>query len=308
MIASIVMAAAAAAASVPISIAGPQGSINGTFVDAGKGAPVVLIIPGSGPTDRDGNNPLGVTAAPYRLLADALATRGVSTLRADKRGLFGSKSAIADPNKVTIADYAADAHNWATALRQRTGVKCVWLLGHSEGALIALAAGQNPAGLCGIITVEGPGRKIADVLREQLKDNPANAPLLGQALAGIASLEAGKPVDPSTMPAPLQRLFTPAVQPFLMNMMRYDPANLASHVTQPMMIVQGGRDIQVGMADAEALHAGQPKARLTVLPEMNHVLKDVKTDDRAANMAAYGDPSLPVDPGLVDAIVGFVKP
>src|SRR5690242_10249997 len=122
---SILMSAAAAAAAVQMTVPGPRGDIAGTFVDAGKNAPVVLIIPGSGPTDRDGNNPMGVTAAPYRLLAEALATRGVSTLRADKRGMFGSKSAIADANAVSIADYAADAHQWVDALRKRTGANCV---------------------------------------------------------------------------------------------------------------------------------------------------------------------------------------
>ena len=80
---------------------------------------MVLIIPGSGPTDRDGNNPLGVTAAPYRLLAEALAAKGVSSVRIDKRGMFGSKAAVADPNTVTIGDYAADTHDWVEAIRDK---------------------------------------------------------------------------------------------------------------------------------------------------------------------------------------------
>src|SRR5437868_4265708 len=187
--------AGAAAAAVPMTVPGPHGDLAGTFVDAGKNAPVVLIIPGSGPTDRDGNNPIGIKAAPYRLLAEALAERGVSTLRADKRGLFGSKAAIPDANAVTLADYAADAHEWADALRNRTGVPCVWLLGHSEGGLIALTAAQQPKGICGLILVEAPGRKLGAILREQLKTNPANAPLLPQALSAIDALEAGKRVD-----------------------------------------------------------------------------------------------------------------
>ena len=82
---------------------------------------VLQVIPGSGPTDRDGNSPLGITAAPYRLLAESLAEKGISTVRIDKRGLFGSKGAVADANKVTIADYATDTYNWVAAIRQRTG-------------------------------------------------------------------------------------------------------------------------------------------------------------------------------------------
>ena len=115
MMMMMMMLAAAAVAAMPMTIPGPAGLIEGTFVNAGRNTPVVLIIPGSGPTDRDGNNPLGVKAAPYRLLAEALAENGVSTLRADKRGLFGSKAAIANPSDVTIADYASDAHQWAAA-------------------------------------------------------------------------------------------------------------------------------------------------------------------------------------------------
>src|SRR5947209_15392310 len=170
--------AAAAVAAISMTVPGPKGELAGTFVDAGRGAPVVLIVPGSGPTDRDGNNPLGVTGAPYRLLAEALAERGVSTLRADKRGMFGSKAAIAEANAVTLGDYAADAHEWAEALRARTGARCVWLLGHSEGGLVALTAAQQPRGLCGLILVASAGRKLGSILREQLNANAANAPLL----------------------------------------------------------------------------------------------------------------------------------
>src|SRR5688572_2979729 len=102
----VTVAMTAAPIEKPLTARGPQGDLAGTLVDAGKAAPVVLIIPGSGPTDRNGNNPLGVTAAPYRLLAEGLAGRGISSVRIDKRGMFGSKAAIPDANKVTIADYA----------------------------------------------------------------------------------------------------------------------------------------------------------------------------------------------------------
>ena len=107
----------AAGAEQSVEIAGNCRSLAGTFRSGGAGAPVVVIIPGSGPTDRDGNNPLGVKAAPYRLLAEKLSALGVATLRVDKRGMFGSKAASADPAKVTFADYAADAR----AGRRRPG-------------------------------------------------------------------------------------------------------------------------------------------------------------------------------------------
>jgi hypothetical protein len=305
------IAAAVASAAIPMTAPGPQGPLSGTLLDAGKGAPVVLIIPGSGPTDRDGNNPLGITAAPYRMLAEGLAAKGVSTVRIDKRGMFGSKAAIADANKVTIGDYAADAHSWAAAVRKQTGAKCVWLLGHSEGALVAEAAVQNPRDLCGAILVSGAGRKLSDVIRGQLRANPANAPVLDSAMAALDSLDRGRHVDVTNMNPALLPLFRPQVQDYLIDMFRQDPATLAATATAtatlPLLIVQGERDIQTSTADARLLVAAQPKAKLVLIPAMNHVLKDVASDDRSANLATYADPSLPVDPTLVNAVAEFVK-
>ena len=234
--------------------------------------------------------------------------QGISSVRIDKRGLFGSKAAIADPNKVTIADYAADAHAWVASTRAATGARCVWLLGHSEGALIALAAGQRPEGICGVITVSGPGRKLGVVMREQLRANPANASILPAAMVALDSLEAGKPVDAASLPAPLQPLFNAAVQPFVIDLLAQDPARLAAGLTVPLLIVQGDKDIQVTVDDAKVLAAAQHKARLAVLPGVNHVLKAIAGDDRGANLATYADPSLPIAPSVVDTIAGFVKP
>ncbi|MFM9673587.1 alpha/beta hydrolase, partial [Streptomyces galilaeus] len=93
----------------------------------------------------------------YRLLADGLAARGISSVRIDKRGLFASKAAIADGNKVTVADYVTDIRAWVASARAATGAKCLWLLGHSEGGLMVLAAGDAPD-VCGIITVSAVGR------------------------------------------------------------------------------------------------------------------------------------------------------
>lgn len=298
----------AAVTGTDISAAGPQGPLKGTFVDAGRGAPVVLILPGSGPTDRDGNNPMGIKAAPYRLLAEGLAAAGVSSVRIDKRGLFASAGAVADGNAVTLADYVTDTAAWIAAMRARTGAPCVWLLGHSEGGLIALAAASaHAAGVCGLVLVATPGRPLAAVMREQLHANPGNAPLLAAADAAIDALNAGRHVDVATLPAPLQPLFRANVQGFLISLFAADPARMAAAVRQPILIVQGERDIQVGTADATALKAAAPSATLAMLPNVNHVLKLVESDSRGANLATYADPNLPLAPAVVSTVVRFIS-
>jgi pimeloyl-ACP methyl ester carboxylesterase len=300
---------AAAPEAVPLEVAGPQGPLAGTLLrPAAAQAAAALILPGSGPTDRDGNNPAGVKAGPYRLLAEGLAARGIATLRIDKRGMFGSEAAVADANAVTIPDYVADTAAWAAALRAATGVPCVWLIGHSEGGLIALAAAREVEGLCGLVLVAAPGRPLGDVIKAQLRANPFNAPLLPAAEAAIDALAAGNPVDPASLPAPLLPLFRPAVQGFLIGAFALDPARLAAEVRLPLLIVQGGKDIQVPVTDAERLKAAKAGAVLAVLPDANHVLKDVAGESRADNLATYQSPDLPLGQGVVATIAGFIQP
>lgn len=306
LLSTLLAAAAATPAGVEVTVPGPQGPLAGTLIDPGKTAPAIVIIPGSGPTDRDGNNPLGVKGGVYRQLAGALAAKGVATLRIDKRGLFGSKDAIADANDVTIAAYAADAHAWVDMLRAKTGRKCVWLLGHSEGSLVALKAAQDPKGICGVILVSGAGRPYGEVIRAQLRANPANAPLLAAGEAALDQLEAGKRVDGATLPAPLQPLFRDNVQGFLIEAFSYDPAKLAGAIKLPVLILQGDKDLQVAVIDAELLKRGQPAATLKLLPGVNHVLKPVDGDDRAANAATYGNADLAISPAVSEAIAAFV--
>ncbi|MEA3065257.1 MAG: uncharacterized protein QOJ27_1709 [Sphingomonadales bacterium] len=299
-------AAATPTAASEIEAPGPSGALRGTMLRPAGAAALVLIIPGSGPTDRDGNSPLGVAAAPYRQLAEGLAARGIATVRIDKRGMFGSASATADANAVTIADYADDVHGWVKAVRSHTGARCVWLLGHSEGGLVALAAAQRPDGICGLILVAAPGRKVGTVMREQLRANPANAPLLDEAMAAIDSLEAGRRVEAAALHPALQPLFAPQVQGFVISLFSYDPAELVGRVGKPVLIVQGQRDLQVAEADARRLAAADPRAKLVLLPGVNHVLKAVASDDRAANLATYADPALPIAPSVVGTIADFI--
>lgn len=316
MILATLMAAAQAVASPPaaapdieMTVPGPQGPLAGSLLrPAGAPHAAVIIVPGSGPTDRNGDNRMGVAGGVYRQLAQGLAARGIASLRIDKRGMFGSRAAITDPNHVTIADYAADTRAWAAALRQRLHLSCVWLAGHSEGGLVVLAAAQQPGGICGIVLISTPGRPLGTVMRQQFAANPANAPILPAANATLDALEEGRTIDPATLPAPLQPLFNAAVQPYLIDLLRQRPTDLAAHYHGPTAIVQGRCDLQVGVADAEALSAAHPRARLALLAGVNHVLKPIAGCDLQTNVASYGNPALPIAPAVIDAVAGAISP
>ena len=291
----------------PLAIAETEleaGGLSGLFLDAGPGAPVVLIVPGSGPTDRDGNNPLGMNANTYKHLAEQLAAQGVSTVRVDKRGMFASAGA-GDPNSVTVESYAADYRLWVRVTRTATGAPCVFLLGHSEGALMVSAAAIGQSDVCGLLLVSGAGRAFGDVLQAQLEANPANAPLLEQALAAIRDLEAGQPADRKHFHPAIAWLFDPSLAGFLISVMTADPVELARAAALPTLVIQGTTDLQTTTADARAL-AEATGGKLAIIEGVNHVLKEAPSDP-ALNLASYAKPDLPVAQPVIDAIVDFVR-
>ena len=287
---------------------GPDGPLEGTLIGfAGVDRPVALILPGSGPIDRDGNSPPGLQSSVYRLLAEGLAARGIATVRVDKRGMYGSEGAARDANAATIEDYVTDAFAWIEAIRNRTHAPCVWLIGHSEGGLVALAAAaRDPAPICGLVLAATPGRPFGEVLKAQFADIPEAAPFRDKADAAIARLEAGERVDASTLPIQLSAIFHPSVQGFLISACAVDPAKLMGAVRKPVLILQGDRDLKLGPADAEALGRADPAATVRRLPGVNHLLKLVVSADRDENRATYSDPGLPLAPGVIDAIADFM--
>ncbi|MBN3779883.1 alpha/beta hydrolase [Burkholderia sp. Ac-20345] len=290
-----------------IEAPGPVGPLKGTLLSPDiADAPVVLIVPGSGPTDRNGNAPNGLQASTYRLLAEGLLDEGIASVRIDKRGMYGSASAIPDADDVTIEDYAADIHSWIAAIRARTGASSVWVLGHSEGGLVALLAARQSADISGLILVSTAGRPLGPVLRQQLQSSPAVAPFLENAMSILDSLEAGDRVEGARIDPALMPLFRPQVQRFLMSELTVDPAALLAGYMNPVLIVQGSRDIQVAVQDAELLQRANPQAEMALIADANHALKTVHTADLQENLAAYSNPDLPLADGVVEAVSAFV--
>ncbi|MBX7540095.1 alpha/beta fold hydrolase [Qipengyuania sp. GH29] len=287
---------------------GLMGDLAGTLLgDLDETRKLVLIIPGSGPTDRDGNNPLGVKAAPYRLLAEALAEHGIASVRIDKRGMAGSKNAVVNANDVTVEDYVDDVEAWTRQLAERSSGECIWVLGHSEGGLIAMAAAaRDPVPYCGLVLVAAPGRNLSEIIRTQIAANPMAEPLLPQVDDIIARLSAGETVPAEDIHPGLLPLFGPQVQGLISSLFRQNPSELLASHELPVLILNGDKDIQTPDEDAELLASSRSDAQLVVLPGVNHVLKRVEGDDREANIATYADPDLPLAPGVADAIVQFI--
>jgi pimeloyl-ACP methyl ester carboxylesterase len=297
------IAAVEAPTATEVALPAQPAPLHGTLLTPVNPTAVAVIIPGSGPTDRDGNSPLGVSAGTYRLLAEGLAAQGIATLRIDKRGIGESAAAMTGEADLRFDTYAADARAWAAEAATRSGKPCAWLIGHSEGSLVALQAVQTPDDkICGVISLSGAGRPAGVVLREQMANVPE--PLKTQAFAVIAELEAGRTV--ADTPPQLAALFRPSVQPYLISWLPLDPAKLATAYRAPLFIGQGTTDLQVKMTDAQALAAARPDATLIPFEGVNHVLKTAPADP-LGNAATYRDPSLPLAPGIVEAVAGFIK-
>ncbi|WP_309676766.1 alpha/beta fold hydrolase [Pseudomonas sp.] len=263
--------------------------------------PVVLIISGSGPTDRDGNNPDGGRNDSLKRLAWVLAKHNIASVRYDKRGVAASLAATPDERNLSVEAYVADAKAWGQKLKTDPRFGQLILLGHSEGALIAsLAAPSLDA--AAVISMSGSARPIDQVLRQQLSNRLPPALML-RSNELLDSLKAGHTDD--NVPPQLQVIFRPSVQPYLISLFRQDPAAAFAKLKMPALIIQGSNDIQVGVGDARLLKAAKPDAELALIEGMNHVLRIVPNDVKR-QLASYKDPQLPLAAELGTRILGFI--
>jgi pimeloyl-ACP methyl ester carboxylesterase len=295
----------------PITLTTPSGKLYGTLdLPEGKGPfPVALIIAGSGPVDRNGNELPAVHTDAYKLLAEGLAKQGIASVRYDKRGVGESQAALTSEADLRFDTYVDDAVAWIKLLKQDSRFNAFVIIGHSEGSLIGILAAQQ-TNLDAFVSLEGAGFPAADVLRTQLK--PQLSPeLYDEVNQVLEQLEAGHTVP--KLPAGIakitsiaQDLFRPSVQPYLISWFKHDPAKEIAKLKIPILIVQGTTDLQVSMKDAKALAHAAPNAQLKVIEGMNHVLKEAP-ENRAKNIATYTNPSLPLAPGLLEAVSSFIK-
>jgi pimeloyl-ACP methyl ester carboxylesterase len=284
------------------------GGLAGTMTEPAQSTrgPAVLLLAGSGPTDRDGNQ-TGLPTDCYRLIAQGLAAAGIRSLRYDKRGVGGSRGLMAGKHEedIRLGVFVADAVVAARDFASQPTVSSVVLLGHSEGALVAtLAAEKVP--VAGIVLLAGVGRRADALMREQIQNSPVPDQVRTEALSILDTLSAGQRVE--QVPRAFWALFRPSVQPYLLSWFAVDPAAALARLSIPALIVQGGRDIQIQRADFEALKNARPDAHAVLLPKANHVFKTAPADlsDRPAQLRSYAASAVLVS-GLVPAIVDFVQ-
>ena len=276
--------------------------LHGTLLlpDGAGPHPALVLLPGSGPVNRDGNLP-GLVNDSLRLLAEGLAERGIATLRADKRGIGASHAAAPDERALRLDTYVDDTVLWVRALAADPAVARVGLLGHSEGALIATLATQRAA-VDRLVLVAGAGSPAGPTILRQLAAGGTPPHLVAAARGVVARLLRGEAV--AHAPSELAGLFRPSVQPYLTSWLLRDPAVELAAMRCPVLVVQGMADLQVQVSDARLLAAARPGSRLLLVPGMNHVLK-TPARDRAANLASYAAPGLPLAAGLVHGIASF---
>ena len=282
----------------------PSGVIHGTIdLPSGTGPfPVVLIIAGSGPTDRDGNSAmLAGKNNSLKMLAQSLATANIASLRFDKRGIAASAAAGPKEADIRFENYVDDAVAWVEQLRHDKRFSTVTIIGHSEGALIgAIAAARTHPNA--FISVAGVGRSAGLVLREQI-NGKLPAQLFQSNEKILRELEAGRTTE--DVPPALKSLYRASVQPYLISWFKYNPAEIVVSIKEPILICQGTTDIQVAVEEAEALKKAAPSAKLVIIEGMNHVLKSVAADP-AKQTASYTDPALPINAELMKNIIEFV--
>jgi len=269
--------------------------------------PVVLIVAGSGPTDRNGNSAGALRAQNnsnlYAILAWELAEAGIASVRYDKR-ILGENLKKLVVDSLTIDDFVDDALAGARALAADKRFSKVMLLGHSEGAGLVLQAANRGAPVAGIVMMSGAGRPIMTVIREQLSRQLPPEELVKWDSASARYLR-GEPVG-DVLPG-LMSLLQPVNRRFMQTWAKYDPTVEIAKVKVPVLIVQGGKDIQVSEADARALAAAQPAATLLLIPNANHVYRAATSSDLRSQMKLYTDPTLPLVPELAAGIVGWVR-
>ncbi len=293
----------------PIVLKSGTGDIYGTLKVPvnNKPIPVALIIAGSGPTDRNGNQPQMKNNS-LKMLSDGLFYNNIATLCFDKRGIAESKAAGKNEADLRFDDFVTDVRSWIDLLAKDKRFSEIVIVGHSEGSLIGMIAAQGNKKVSKYISVAGVGEPAANILKEQLSKQMAAQPQIARDMifSYIDKLEKGETI--TDVPVSLNMLFRPSVQPYMISWFKYNPQEEISKLTISVLILQGTTDIQVTVKQAELLADANKKAKKVIIDKMDHVMKNSETTDQQAQVKdSYANPDKPVMPEVIKNISSFIK-
>lgn len=259
---------------------------------------LVIIIAGSGPTDRNGNQNFLKSNA-LKKLAEALSVNNIATYRYDKRIVKQIKNRNIDKNMM-FTDFVIDAKSVISFFKDSKKYNKIYIAGHSQGSLVGIIAANNTAD--GFISLAGAGHSIDYVIIEQIEKT---APMYLEDTKRIFKvLESGKTTN--NFPPALASIFNLEVQPFIANWMSYNPKTEIKKLNMPILIINGTKDLQVSEAEAKLLKDASPEAELKIIDKMNHVLVTIEGDD-LENSKSYNETARKLPSELIETIVNFIK-
>lgn len=277
------------------------GKIFGTLClpDIQNNIPVALIIAGSGPTDRNGNNPMMQNNS-LQYLAHELAKKGIASVRYDKRGV--GKSEIENLNEADLhfGDFVNDASDWILLLKKDTRFSKITVIGHSEGSLIGMIAAKK-SNADKFVSLAGAGESANVILKKQLSLQPQYIKDMTTPI--LDSLKMGHQVE--KVNPMLHSLFRKSVQPYLISWFQHNPQEEIKKLNVTILLINGTKDIQVPETEAEKLKQAKPDSELVIIENMNHVLKMIEKDG-VSNMESYNNPDLPISEELILTVSRFV--
>lgn len=261
--------------------------------------PLVIIIPGSGPTDRNGNN-AEMKNNSLKYLAEGLASESISSYRYDKSVLSFGDNFKSKIDSLKFETFIDEAKSVILHFKNSDEYAEIIVAGHSQGSLVGLIAAQE--NVSKFISIAGPGRPLDIILAEQIKKQ---APfLLEETNRVLSELKQGKTVEEFNLM--LNSLFNKNVQPFLISWLKYNPQAEIKKLMIPTLIINGSNDLQVNKLDAELLNKANLNSELEIIENMNHILKEIK-GDMTENMNSYANPEIPIKPELIEIISAFIK-
>ncbi|MFV8378317.1 alpha/beta hydrolase [Flavobacterium sp. LB3R33] len=276
--------------------------INGSLyspLKQNKKTNLVILIAGSGPTDRDGNQK-GLTNNSLKYLSEELAKNDIAVFSYDKRIISQMKTGTVNEATLTFDDFITDARFILSFFKNQKKYNKIIIAGHSEGSLIGTIAANDKADA--FISLAGAGRTIDAILVEQIAKQ---APFLKEEVQkNLDILKSGKTFELKN--PMLASLFRESIQPYMISWIKYNPQIEITKLQIPVLIINGTKDLQVAVPEAELLTKAKYEAELVLIENMNHVFKEIKGDD-SENMKSYSNPDLPIIPRLTSTIKMFVK-